>query len=346
MSERSVLQEGRSGRQAARRRARRRRRHGVVAGAGVLVLTVAALLVLHAGRTAGPGASALQRPRARAGVGVPHATRIVRRTPIKPTYAVAPAPTSELVRFKTPFHVASAILFDVWTGRVLWAQNPGRERAIASLTKMMTALLVAERAGARDPVMITRQAVQFSGSGVGLLPLGKHVPVLSLLYGLLLPSGNDAAIALAQHVAGSETRFVELMNQHARDMQLGCTHFASPSGIVDRDNYSCTTDLAVLAHAILQQPMLAPIVASRNAVIPFPIKGGKLYLFNNNPLLLARFPGTDGVKTGYTQAAGPCLVATVRRGSDWLGVVLLDSVNPAAEAEKLFNAGFARLHAR
>ena len=335
MSDLSVLQEGRS----AKHRARRRRRRVLATGLVLLVvLTVAALLTLHAGRTAGPGAAALRRPpRPRTPQPV-----VVHSRPIKPTYGVDAAPASERVSFHKTFHVASAILFDVWTGRVLWSQSPGSERPIASLTKMMTALLVASSTGARDPVMITRQAVQFSGSGVGLLPLGKHVPALSLLYGLLLPSGNDAAIALAQHVAGSVQRFVALMNARARDMQLNCTHFASPSGIVDRNNYSCTTDLAVLAHAVLQQPMLSPIVASRTAVIRFPIKGGKLYLYNNNPLLLARYPGTDGVKTGYTRAAGPCLVATVRRGKAWLGAVLLDSVNPAAEAQKLFNAGFAK----
>ena len=335
-----MLHEGGAQRRAAQRRARRRRRRAILAGAGLLVVcTLAALLTLHAGRTTGPGTNALARPRSKPPV---RAASPVHRAPIKPTYGLDAAPASELVHFKKPFHVASAILFDVWTGRVLWAKDPGLRRPIASLTKMMTALVVTTRAGAHDPVMITRQATHFSGSGVGLLPLGKHVPVLSLLYGLLLPSGNDAAIALAQHVAGTEGRFVALMNAHARDMQLGCTHFASASGIVDADNYSCTTDLAVLAHAVLQQPMLAPIVAARNAVIRFPIKGGKLYLYNNNPLLLARYPGTDGVKTGYTRAAGPCLVATVRRGRAWLGVVLLDSVNPAAEAQKLFNAGFAR----
>jgi serine-type D-Ala-D-Ala carboxypeptidase (penicillin-binding protein 5/6) len=340
MSDLSVLQEGRARRRAHERRAKRRRIAGAIVA--VLVLMLATLLTLHAGRTSGPGTSALRR----ASTPAPRRIAIVHRAPITPTYGVAPAPASEQVQFKKPFHVASAILFDVRSGRVLWAQNPERHRAIASLTKMMTALLVATHSSARDQVMITRDAVDFSGSGVGLLPLGKRVGLVALLYGLLLPSGNDAAIALAEHVAGTQGRFVALMNARAQDMQLRCTHFASASGLVDANNYSCTTDLAVLAHAVLQQPLLAPIVASRSAVIRFPIKGGKLYLYNNNPLLLSAYAGTDGVKTGYTAAAGPCLVATVRRGNAWLGVVLLDSVNPAAEAQKLFNAGFAKLRGR
>jgi D-alanyl-D-alanine carboxypeptidase len=97
-----------------------------------------------------------------------------------------------------------------------------------------------------------------------------------------------------------------------------------------------------MAHAMLTNPRLARIVGSRNAVLPFPIKGGKLYLFNNNPLLLARYPGIDGVKTGYTQAAGQCLVATARRGARWLGVVLLHSGNAGQQAKSLLDAGFAK----
>jgi D-alanyl-D-alanine carboxypeptidase len=337
MSDLSVLQEGRGGRRAAERRAKQRRRRGAGAVVLVLVLTLAALLTLTPGRTAGPGVRALRQ----APAPPPHRVSIVHRAPATRTYGSAPAPVAEQLHFKKPFHVASAILFDVRSGRVLWSQDPGRPRAIASLTKMMTALVVTAHSSPRDQVMITRQAVHFSGSGVGLLPLGKRVSLMALLYGLLLPSGNDAAIALAQHVAGTEGRFVALMNARATAMKLTCTHFASPSGIVDRDNYSCTSDLAALAHAVLRQPLLAPIVASRSAVTRFPIKGGKLYLYNNNPLLLAAYPGTDGVKTGYTVAAGPCLVATARRGRKWLGVVLLHSDDPSDQAQKLLNAGFA-----
>jgi D-alanyl-D-alanine carboxypeptidase len=175
--------------------------------------------------------------------------------------------------------------------------------------------------------------------------LHKYIPVETMLYGLLLPSGNDAAIALAQHVAGSEARFVALMNSRARELGLRCTHFATASGIVDRGNQSCATDLARIAHAVLDQPRLARIVATARVVMPFPIKGGKLYLFNNNPLLRRGYPGADGVKTGFTDAAGRCLVATARRGGVWLGVVLLNSKDPPDQATELLDAGFARLRA-
>jgi len=334
MSQPSVLQGGRTRRGGLRRGTRGRR--GVVFLLLGALLTLAFLLTLMAARATGPERSAL-RPRVQTRLPAPA---------IRPTYGSVMAPAAEQVHSRQTFHLASGILFDVWTGRILWAHNPGRRLPIASLTKMMTALLVLERARPTDQVLITRQAVHFSGSGVGLLPLGKRVRLLTLLYGLLLPSGNDAAIALAQHVAGSETNFVKLMNARAQQMQLGCTHFASASGLIDRDNYSCTTDLAVLAHSVLEQPLLSRIVGSRFAILPFPIKGGHLFLWNNNPLLIMRYPGTDGVKTGYTNASGPCLVAAARRGHAWLGVVLLHSVNPAGQAIKLFNLGFAKLGAR
>ncbi len=104
------------------------------------------------------------------------------------------------------------------------------------------------------------------------------------------------------------------MNQEAQRLDLRCTHFTTVSGIVDKGNHSCASDLAFMAHRVLEDPLLGRIVGSRSAIVPFPIKGGKLYLYNNNPLLVLGYPGTDGVKTGFTTAAGTCLIATARRG--------------------------------
>jgi D-alanyl-D-alanine carboxypeptidase len=240
----------------------------------------------------------------------------------------------------------AGVLFDVDSGQVLWERHPEMRLPIASLTKMMTALIVAEHSHASDQVMITTAATHFTGSGVGLLPVHKRVPEIALLYGLLLPSGNDAAIALAQHLAGDQARFVDLMNDQAEAMPLPCTHFATVSGVVDDNNYSCAADLAVLAHAVLAHPMLRRIVGSGSAIVPFPIKGHKLFLYNNNPLLRAGFAGADGVKTGFTTKAGLCIVATARRGGHWLGVVLLHSGNWMTQAETLLNDGFAALSSR
>ena len=124
-------------------------------------------------------------------------------------------------------------------------------------------------------------------------------------------------------------------------MGLVCTRFSTVSGIKDKGNYSCAPDLAAMARAVLRQPRLAPIVRRRSAVLRFPIKGHKLYLYNNNPLLRTGYRGTTGVKTGYTDAAGRCLVATARRGPIRLGVVLLNSPDPGRQATRLLDRGFA-----
>jgi D-alanyl-D-alanine carboxypeptidase (penicillin-binding protein 5/6) len=247
----------------------------------------------------------------------------------------------DTVRVELKHPPEAGLLFDLDTGRVLWRRNPSRVLPIASLTKMMTALLVAERVPRDGRVRITPETLRYTGSGVGLLPRGKLIGVQTMLHGLLLVSGNDAAIALAQRAAGgSVRRFVRLMNQRARAMGLACTRFSTPSGIRDAGNHSCAGDLAALARAVLRTPRLARIVRRPSAVLPFPIKGGKLYLFNTNPLLRARYRGTTGVKTGYTVAAGRCLVATVQRGTTRLGVVLLHSRDPGRQARRLLDRGF------
>jgi D-alanyl-D-alanine carboxypeptidase len=300
----------------------------------IVLLAAVALLAFMSSRAAGPTKVKLPP---RVGGHPNHAT-----APPLSTYAIELAPPQAQVPFKLHLPLHSGILFDVGTGRVLWEHNPEHALPIASLTKMMTALVVARHSRPTAQVLITRDALHYQGSGVGLLPKGKRVPLEALLYGLLLPSGNDAAIALADHIAGSQAKFVAMMNDQARRMGLRCSHFNNVSGIVDQGNYSCTSDLAALAHAILLDPRLAAIVGSRSAILPFPIKGGKLYLYNNNPLLLTRYPGADGVKTGYTQAAGQCLVATARRGRTWLGIVLLHSANTYQQGQALLTAGFGK----
>jgi D-alanyl-D-alanine carboxypeptidase (penicillin-binding protein 5/6) len=260
----------------------------------------------------------------------------------------APSPLSvrlddprDLVRLRFKHPPRSGLLFDLDTGQVLWRRDPTRVLPIASLTKMMTAVLIARHVPPNAKVRITRAALSYKGSGVGLFRRGRRIPVRTMLFGLLLPSGNDAAIALAQRAGhGSLKRFVAMMNREARAMGLACTHFTSPDGFVDRGNHSCAPDLAALARAVLREPRIARIVRRRQAVLPFPIKGGKIYLYNHNPLLQQGYRGVTGVKTGYTDAAGRCLVATVRRGRVRLGVVLLHSPDPGTQARKLLDRGF------
>ncbi len=130
------------------------------------------------------------------------------------------------------------------------------------------------------------------------------------------------------------------MNAEAAQLGMGCTHYSSPSGYFDQYNFSCAADLALLAHVDLQQPRIASITRTYTAALPFPIKGGRLYLYNNNPLLIYGYPGLTGLKTGYTDAAGRCLVATAERDGVRLGVVLLHSPDPGTQASYLLNRGF------
>jgi D-alanyl-D-alanine carboxypeptidase len=246
------------------------------------------------------------------------------------------------VRFHSP--PRAGLLFNLDTGAVLWQRNPLTRLRVASLNKMMTALIAvrAERPSAK--VLITKEAVDAPGSKVGILPRGRHVRFETMLYGLLLPSGNDAAVAIAQRVAGSVNAFVARMNREAARMGLACTHFSSPSGFVDEGNFSCPADLAVLAHADLAQARVARVVRTLSAVLPFPIKGGRLYLYNHNPLLVSRYPGITGLKTGFTEAAGKCFVATAQRRGVRLGVVLLHSPAPASQARQLLDIAFERVY--
>ena len=248
------------------------------------------------------------------------------------------AATQVRLRFKRP--PRAALLLDVDSGAVLWSRKPLTSVPIASLTKVMTALLVVDRIGPRAKTRISKAATKFRGSGVGVLPRGKKVPVEALLYGLLLPSGNDAAVALAEAVSGSDRRFAKLMTRRAQELGLGCTRYVDSYGL-RAGNQSCAADLAALTRLAMRQPRIARIVRRAHANVPFPIKGRRLDVRNTNPLLgRARYPGTIGLKTGYTQRAGHCLIAVARRGDRTLAAILLDSPNTAMQAKRMLDAGF------
>jgi serine-type D-Ala-D-Ala carboxypeptidase (penicillin-binding protein 5/6) len=234
----------------------------------------------------------------------------------------------------------AGLVFDVDDGEVLWRRDPRRVLPMASLTKIMTALIVVERTRPSERVRITQAALDYTGSGIGLLPKGRRVRLEALLNGLLIVSGNDAAIALAVHISGTERRFVALMNRHARRWGLKCTHFASSHGL-EPGNRSCARDLAVLTRLAMSKPRIRRVARRSRAILRFPIKGHKLYLYGHNPLMRMGYAGAIGLKTGYTDAAGRCYVGVVRRGGRRLGVVLLNSRDPAKHAPKLLDAALA-----
>jgi D-alanyl-D-alanine carboxypeptidase (penicillin-binding protein 5/6) len=257
-------------------------------------------------------------------------------------FALQPTPDPPPVEVELSHPPRAGVLFDVATGEVLWEHNPDEPLAIASLTKMMTALLIAERHRPAERVAITPEAVATTGSGVGVLPVGQKVKLETMLNGLLLVSGNDAATALAQHDAGGVPRFVRRMNRRARQLGLECTHFTSPHGLQDRHNHSCARDLAELARADLSNPRISSIASTDHVRVRFPIRGGYLDLYNNNPFIRAGVEGITGLKTGYTDLAGRCYVITAKRGGRHLGVVLLDSPRPLDQVPALLQAGARR----
>jgi serine-type D-Ala-D-Ala carboxypeptidase (penicillin-binding protein 5/6) len=337
-------------RQRRRARARQRRRNRRAAWAAI-VLVVAAGAVAAVGvsgshrhthaaaskRAAAPPAARPPVAQASSAIGLPLAT-----SPLQLKGVGFPQRDPVRVAFRHP--PRAGLLFDLDTGRILWQRNALRRVRIASLTKMMTALITVKEAPANARVLVTKEAVNSAGSKVGVLPLGKHIRLETMLYGLLLPSGNDAADALAHSIAGSTRAFVSRMNAEAARLGLGCTRYSSPSGFFDEGNFSCAADLAVLAHVDLEQPRIARITRTSSVKLPFPIKGGRLYLYNNNPLLIYHYPGLTGLKTGYTIAAGRCLVATAKRHGVRLGVVLLHSPAPATQARQLLDRGFVGIY--
>ncbi len=339
---------GRAGRSSlsggARRRRRRRRRGALIAGLALLLAPVAVGAAAYLSFEADDGPD-----------GATAAPLAVNAAPPSPLPEEAPAPAPLAPATTVPqvrlsgvdaIHVPlrkpprAGLVFDVQSGDVLWRRQPLERVAIASLTKIMTALLVVERTRPDEPVRITPAALRYSGSGVGLLPRGRRVRLETLLNGLLIVSGNDAAIALAVHVSGSERRFVRAMNRQARRWGLRCTHFVSSHGL-EYGNRSCAHDIAVLTRLAMGKRRIRRIARRKQVDFHFPVKGGRLYLTGHNPLQRIGYRGTVGLKTGFNNEAGRCFVGVVRRGGRTLGVVLLNSRDPSKHAPRLLDEAFA-----
>jgi serine-type D-Ala-D-Ala carboxypeptidase (penicillin-binding protein 5/6) len=233
----------------------------------------------------------------------------------------------------------AGLAFDLADGTVLWRRHATTVRPVASLTKLMTALLAVERFASRQRVRIPRASDRVGGSRMGLKP-GRRVRADVLLKGLLISSANDAAVALAVAGAGSERAWVALMNKRARLLGLTCTHYADAHGLNPR-NRSCAADLATLAMRAMNEPRIVRIVRKRYARV-WPGAGRKLTLHTTNHLLRDKYPGAIGLKTGFTNPAGFCLVAIVQRGERRIGIVVLGSKDSFGDARRVAR-GAARM---
>lgn len=231
-----------------------------------------------------------------------------------------------------------AILTDGETGRVLFEKNADSRSLIASTTKIMTALVVCEQCNVLDRVKIPKEAVGVEGSSM-YLKEGEILTVQELLYGLMLHSGNDAAVALAIWCAGTVEGFAELMNDKARSLGMTGSHFVNPNGLDAPEHYSTARDLAILTTYAMENPIFAKTVSTKTVTI------GQRSLRNHNKLLW-QVEGVDGVKTGYTKAAGRILVSSAVRQGRRLVAVTINDGNDWADHAALYEDGFSKYQNR
>ena len=265
-------------------------------------------------------------------------TQTVDHQPAKPPPRLlvgAPLLEGQHVRVSAP----AAILVDAHTGRVLWTKRAHERRKIASLTKIMTATLALREVPWKSTVTVDKRVTTVPLVKEGLRA-GERVKAWKLFYALLLYSGNDDAAQLAISSAGSIHAFLRQMNTEARALGLHDTHYRSPSGVIDEGNFSTPWDLAALTRFALRNPRFRSLVRTKRIQVRWSAPtNSKIYL--NNNFLLHSYRGANGVKTGYTHAAGLCLVATATRHGRKLIAVILDSPNMYGDARTLLNLGFS-----
>jgi len=223
-----------------------------------------------------------------------------------------------------PWRVAPAhgiLLKDLKTGRVLYEHDAGKRMSPASLTKIMSALVILEKGHLDDLVTISPNAARAHKTHLRV-KAGQVFRLEDLLKAMLIQSANDACLAAVEHVGGDETQFVTLMNAKAAALGLADTHFSNGCGFDNPDHYSTAEDLAALSLIALDQPIFRQLVREERAIIT-PVNGHHAYVLHTTNKLLGRIPGVEGIKTGFTSKAGRCLIAKVsQNGSDLLLVIL------------------------
>lgn len=226
------------------------------------------------------------------------------------------------------------VIYDRKSGKVMWGKNYNKRVAMASTTKIMTCIIVLENSNLNDEVTISSKAAGTGGSRLGLKKDDK-ITIYDLLYGLMLRSGNDAAVALAEHVGGDKEGFAKIMNSKAKELGLKDTHFVTPHGLDDPEHYTTAYELAKITDYALKNEKFAKIVSTKNYTIS--INGYSKELVNTNELL-GYLQGVNGVKTGFTNNAGRCLVTSVNRDEFEIITVVL-----GADTKKIRTADSVKL---
>lgn len=235
----------------------------------------------------------------------------------------------------------SAVVIDAQNGNIIFGKNESKKRSMASTTKIMTALLTLESGGLDKYFVVDPDAIMVEGTSMGLQK-GDKVTKRILCYGMLLPSGNDAANAAAVKVAGTVEKFVDMMNKKAEEIGLKNTSFETPSGLDGKNHYSTAFDMAVLAKYALENKDFYDICSSTSAKVKFGNPPAARYLYNHNRLL-KEYDGAIGVKTGFTKKSGRCLVSAAERDGIRAIAVTLNAPNDWQDHKKMLDYAFKRI---
>ena len=235
-------------------------------------------------------------------------------------------------------NAAGAVLIEKSTGRILFSKNKDTQMPMASCTKIVTAITVIDNTDLNNMISIPKQAVGIEGSSI-YLKEGELLTVKELLYGLMLRSGNDSAVALAIHVGGSLENFASLMNEKAKSIGAYNSNFVTPHGLDAKNHYTTPYDLAMITAYALNDTTFSEIVNSKAAKIGDKSRGNERILYNKNKLL-NNYEFADGVKTGFTKKAGRCFVGSAtKEGMQLIGVVL-NCGQMFEETQKMLEYGF------
>ncbi|MDQ1909465.1 D-alanyl-D-alanine carboxypeptidase family protein [Paenibacillus sp. GD4] len=232
----------------------------------------------------------------------------------------------------------AAALIDVTSGRVIYSRQGDKQMRIASLTKIMTAIVAIEHGKLSDMAKVSKNAFGKEGSSI-YLKLNEEMSLHHLLYGMMLRSGNDAATTIAEHVGGSVEGFAYLMNEKAKMIGMSNSSFKNPSGLDEEGHYSTANDMAKLTAYALKNPVFQEIVKTKVKKVPNPNESWD-YVWLNKNKMLNLYEGSDGVKTGYTKLAKRCLVSSATRGGQQLAVVTLNDPDDWIDHAKLLDYGY------
>lgn len=235
----------------------------------------------------------------------------------------------------------SAIVIEALSGRVVYGKNENEKRPMASTTKIMTTLLSLESGDLDTPFVADSDAIKVEGSSMGLCE-GDVVTKRILCYGMLLPSGNDAANATATRLAGNLSSFSEMMNERAKEIGMNNTNFVTPSGLHDDNHYSTAYDMALLAREATKNPDFMAICQEKEITTEYGNPPYRRTLYNTNKLL-SMYDGCKGMKTGFTDEAGRCLVSVCERGGVTLIAVTLNASDDWNDHKKMFDYGFSEV---